>query len=162
MIMKRLSLCLLLLFTNIYKGWSQDEVDLSVLSSYILKNYSLPKTLQLDCDYNYVAVVLESNQKGEITGIRYLNEAHHDLKASLDYVKKFRFDTSMKVKRRPILIIVNIYQQDADRCRIMDPYYITPSKLTQETVKIIKEQIERDPRTILMGVLTFGAGSGSS
>lgn len=154
--MKGLLVCLIILVASV-EAWSQEEVNLIPLSRYISKNFSLPQSLKLDCDYNYVAMVLESDSGGKITAVRYLNNADPYLKASLDHVKNFRFNASMKVEGRPILLFIDIYQQDDERCRVMDPYIMTPSKLTQEVVAILKEQLERDPRTIMKGVVRFGA-----
>lgn len=151
--MKSSLLCLLLLLASV-KGWSQEEVNLSSLSRYISNNFSSPKSLKFDCDYNYVAMVLESNARGRITDVRFLNRVEPYLKASFEFIKNFRFDESMKVERRPILLFVDIYQQDVQRCRVMDLFLITPSKLTQETVAIVKEQLEKDTRTILEGIVS--------
>ena len=152
---KRLLFCLLLLLTSINKVWSQDEVQLDRLERYIIDNYSLPESLKADCHYNYLAMVIESNTQGEIMGIRYLNEAHHDLKASLDYVKIFRFDASMNVKNRPILLFVTIDQQDRKRCPYLHSFGTSPKNVTSDIVQIIMKQLRTDPKTILMSVIRF-------
>lgn len=153
--MKRLTLCLLLFLAGVHNGWSQDKVNLDRLERYIIDNYSLPESLKSDCHYNHIAMVLESNSKGEITGMRYLNEAHPDLKASLAYVKKFRFDASMRVKSRPILFFATIDQQNRKRCPYLYHFHVTPNKITAEIVQIVMKQLESDPQTILMNAFRF-------
>lgn len=151
--MKQLSILLVLLIGGI-KGFSQEQENLDQLSGYISKNFSSPKSLKLDCDYTYVAMVLKSNARGRITEVRFLNRVEPHLKASFDFIKNFRLDALRKVERRPVLLLIDVYQQEEQRCRVMDRFFMTPSKLTQEIVSIVKEQLEIDPRTILEGIIS--------
>lgn len=148
--MKQLLILLILLVGDV-KGFSQELGDIDLLSRYVTRNFSSPKTLKLDCDYTYCAMVLKSNAEGRITEVRFLNRVDPHLKASFDFIKNFRFDPSMRVERRPVLLFVDVYQQDVQRCRVMDQFFTPPGKLTQEIVAIVKEQLEKDPRTILEG-----------
>lgn len=152
-IMKRISILLVLLVIGL-KVKSQGQASLEPLSRYISKNFSSPKFLKLDCNYTYVAMVLESDARGRIVEVRFVNRVDPYLKASFEFIKSYKFDASMKVGRRPILLFVDVYQQDVQRCRTMDPFFTSPAKLTQETVAIVKEQLEKEPRTILEGIVS--------
>lgn len=153
--MRKMLFCLFLLLTASGVR-SQNRVDLELFNRYIIDNYVLPDSLRGDCHYHYMAMVLESNNEGEITKIRYLNEAHPALKESFGFVKRFRFDASMNVKMRPILVIGTIDQQDRNRCPYLYQFDVDhPNWVTANVVKIMKEQLKRDPQTVLMDVLRF-------
>lgn len=148
-------LCFILLLTS-FGVWSQKRVTLDLFNTYIIDNYVIPESLKGDCYYHYAAFVLESNSKGEVTDIRYLNEAHPDLKESFNFLKKFIFDVSMNVKMRPILVIGTIDQQDRKRCPHLYQFDVDhPNCITGNVVKTLKEQLNRDPETILMDVFRF-------
>ena len=152
--MKKLFFCSLFLLTNFYRGWCQKNNGLSQLDSFLLKNYSLPETLKTDCNFNYVAMVLKSDSKGVITEINYLNEAHPDLRESFEILKKFKFGTSMKGNRRPILVIGTVDQRNNKLCPVLYPSEASPSKVMREIVNVVKGQLAKDPQTILLGVFT--------
>lgn len=85
-----------------------------------------------------------------------MNEAHPDLKESFSFVKKFIFDASMNVKMRPILVIGTIDQQDRKRCPYLYQFDVNhPNWVTANVVKIMKEQLKRNPQTLLMDVFRF-------
>ena len=123
---------------------------------YIADNFVLPKSLMGDCHYNYLAMVIESNIAGEITDIKYLNDANPDLKESFGFVKKYSFAPSMGVKMRPILLIATIDQQDRKRCPYLYQFDVGhPSWVTATVVKTMREQLQRNPQTVLMDVFSF-------
>lgn len=61
--MRTLSILILLIFisTSLFSQTKEQTID-----RYILKNFRVPDSLKKDCNWNYLAVELSLNKKGEL------------------------------------------------------------------------------------------------
>ncbi len=134
-----------------FRHFSSDERAFAELDTFLLKNFFFPTFLNLDCNYNYLAMIIRFNSKGEVTSVEFLNEAHRDFKKGFNCLKKFKFRAPEKFSQHPLLLFATIDQRNKDACPVLYPKDMSPSKVTHIILEIVRKQLKKEPNTILYG-----------
>ncbi|WP_207424600.1 hypothetical protein [Desertivirga brevis] len=130
---------------------AQESKKFLSFDKYLIKNYVLPDSVKSDCNFNYLAMTLQTSAKGEITGIRYLNDATTTFKKSFDYLKGFNFGVNDRVNGRSLLLIAVVDQKNRTLCPSLYQWENSPSNVTESIVGVIQDELSKNSQTILLG-----------
>lgn len=137
------------LFLLTYLSFFQPKpTGFDAFTDHISRTHRIPASLKKECNWQYAAVRVYTDQNAKVTGYDIINEVPDDLKNSFAFIKGYQFYKSLKIGQRPIVFFYSI-EDHRDDCD--GPFMVTsPTAAANKFLSIMKSEQKRDPRTIIL------------